>query len=50
LRVAGGLEPGTAVSGREAGYTLDRSPVHHRAEKNMFLKSKKELKNVKVLL
>jgi len=30
-RVAGGLEPIPAVFGREAGYTLDRSPVHHRA-------------------
>jgi len=27
----GGLEPIPAVIGREAGYTLDRSPVHHRA-------------------
>jgi len=26
-----GLEPIPAVIGREAGYTLDRSPVHHRA-------------------
>jgi len=26
----GGLEPIPAVIGREAGYTLDRSPVHHR--------------------
>ena len=30
-RVVGGLEPIPAVIGREAGYTLDRSPVHHRA-------------------
>ena len=29
-RVAGGLESIPAVIGREAGYTLDRSPVHHR--------------------
>ncbi|XP_072218566.1 uncharacterized protein [Leuresthes tenuis] len=28
---AGGLEPIPAVIGRKAGYTLDRSPVHHRA-------------------
>jgi len=28
---AGGLEPIPAVIGREAGYTLDRSPVYHRA-------------------
>ena len=27
-RVAGGLEPIPAIFGREAGYTLDRSPVH----------------------
>ena len=27
----GGLEPIPAVIGRKAGYTLDRSPVHHRA-------------------
>jgi len=27
----GGLEPIPAVIGREAGYTLDRSQVHHRA-------------------
>jgi len=25
------LEPIPAAIGREAGYTLDRSPVHHRA-------------------
>jgi len=31
FRVAGGLEPTPAVTGREAGYSLDRSPVHHRA-------------------
>jgi len=30
-RVAGGLEPIPAIIGRKAGYTLDRSPVHHRA-------------------
>ena len=30
-RVAGGLEPIPVVIGREVGYTLDRSPVHHRA-------------------
>ena len=30
-RVAGGPEPIPAVIGREAGYTLDRSPVHRRA-------------------
>ena len=29
--VAVGLEPTSAVTGREAGYTLARSPVHHRA-------------------
>ena len=27
----GGLEPIPAVIGREAGYTLYRSPVHHRS-------------------
>ena len=27
----GGVEPIPAVIGREAGYTLHRSPVHHRA-------------------
>jgi len=27
----GGLESAPAVIGQEAGYTLDRSPVHHRA-------------------
>ena len=31
LRVVGGLEPIPAVTGWEAGYTLDRSPGHHRA-------------------
>ena len=31
FRAAGGLEPIPAVIGREARYTLDRSPVHHRA-------------------
>ena len=30
-RVAVGLEPIPAVVRREVGYTLDRSPVHHRA-------------------
>jgi len=30
-RVVGGLEPIPAIIGRKAGYTLDRSPVHHRA-------------------
>jgi len=29
VRVAGWLEPIPVVIGREAGYTLDRSPVHH---------------------
>ena len=27
----GGLEPVPVVIGREVGYTLERSPVHHRA-------------------
>jgi len=31
FRLAGGPEPFPAVIGREAGYTLDRSPVHHSA-------------------
>ena len=31
FRVLGGLEPIPAVIRREAGFTLDRSPVHHRA-------------------
>ena len=31
LEVTGGLKPISAVIGREAGYTLDRTPVHHRA-------------------
>ena len=31
FRVVGGLEPVSAVIRREAWYTLDRSPVHHRA-------------------
>ncbi|KAL7845273.1 hypothetical protein AOLI_G00234650 [Acnodon oligacanthus] len=26
------MEPMPAVTGGKAGYTLDRSPVHHRAE------------------
>ena len=30
-RVVGGLEPIRAALGRKAGYTLGRSPVHHRA-------------------
>ena len=32
VRVTGGLEPIPADSGREAGYTLDKSPVHRRAD------------------
>ncbi len=28
-----GLEPIPAGIGREAGYTLDRSPVNHRADR-----------------
>ena len=31
FRRSGRLEPIPAVIGREAGYTLGRSPVHHRA-------------------
>ena len=31
VRVTGGLEPIPADFGREAGYTLDKSPVHRRA-------------------
>ena len=31
FRVTGELEPIPAVIGREAGYILDRLPVHHRA-------------------
>jgi len=31
LTVAHPQEPIPAVIGQEAGYTLDRSPVHHRA-------------------
>ena len=31
-RVAGKLEPIPADYGRKAGYTLDKSPGHHRAD------------------
>ena len=34
---SGGLEPIPAVIRREAGYTLDRAPVHHREKKSCML-------------
>ena len=33
-RFAGGLEPIPAVIGREAAYSLDGSPVHHRSHRD----------------
>ena len=40
FRVRGLLEPIPAVIGWEAGYTLDRSPVHHRDTEQTRLKKK----------
>ena len=34
IRQSGRGEPIPAVIGREAGYTLDRSPVHHRDKRD----------------
>lgn len=33
MRPVGGLEPLPAVIWREAGYTMDKSPVNHKANK-----------------